>query len=112
MTGRPTALALACVVALTGCGAGAVTPDRAADAVGSALAVQQDGAQVRVQFAHDVGYEYYEGTQFVLGDAVTVTGAVDRPTAIRPGDRLRVWTAACAESFPVQCQVEAVEVLD
>lgn len=103
---------VACVAGLGGCADGQALPDREADAVGAAQLVERGGDVVSVGFSHDEGYEYYEGTVFVLDDAVTVVGAVDAPSAIREGDRLRVWTGACAESFPVQCEVEAVEVLD
>lgn len=103
--------AVACGGALSACGSGTAAPERAADAVGAAASIDSDAGGVRVHFAHDDGYEYFEGTIFVLDDDVTVVGAA-AASDIAAGDRLRVWTTACAESFPVQCEVEAIEVLD
>ncbi|MDN4481084.1 hypothetical protein [Demequina muriae] len=104
--------AVACGGALSACGSGTAAPERAADAVGAAASIDSDAGGVRVHFAHDAGYEYFEGTIFVLDDDVTVVGAAAAASDIAAGDRLRVWTSACAESFPVQCEVEAIEVLD
>ena len=105
-------LALGLAVGLAACADGDSTHDRAPDAVGSATAVASAGAATRIEFAPDPGYEYFEGTTFVLDEDVTVTGAATDASAIEDGDRLEVWTGACAESFPVQCAVEHVEVLD
>ncbi len=102
---------VACGGVLSACGSGS-TPEREADAVGTAASVGLEESAVRVSFAHDAGYEYFDGTVFVLHDGVTVVGAASAASDITAGDRLRVWTGACAESFPVQCEVEAVEVLD
>lgn len=104
----PFALAASVAVVATGC-AGSV-PGRAPDAVGDVVAVDYRESVVEVQFDHDPGYEYFEGTTFMLGEDVTITGAVDHAVQIRPDDRIGVWVDACAESFPVQCTVVAVEV--
>ncbi|WP_084077067.1 DUF3221 domain-containing protein [Demequina sp. NBRC 110057] len=103
---------LALVVTLAGCTGAASLPDRDPEAVGTADAVVTEGAETRVSFVPDAGYEYFEGTTFVLTDDITVTGAVDTAADITDGDRIQVWSTICAESFPVRCQVEAVEVLD
>lgn len=99
-------------LALAACAGGSSAPDRDPEAVGTVeVAEHVDGAS-RVGFVPDDGYEYFEGTTFVIDDAVTVSGAATSASAIEAGDRLEVWTAECAESFPVQCAVEHVEVLD
>ncbi len=87
-------------------------PSRDADAVGTAMQVTTGGGSTSVLFAPELGYEYFEGTTFVLDGDVTITGAVTDAAQIVAGDRLNVWTQECAESYPVQCNVEAVEVLD
>ena len=97
---------------LASCAAGAAAPEREPEAVGTATATESAGGATHVTFAPDAGYEYFEGTTFVLDGEVTVNGAATDASAIEPGDRLEVWTGACAESFPVQCAVEHVEVLD
>ncbi|WP_062078199.1 hypothetical protein [Demequina globuliformis] len=91
---------------------GSPLPQEDPAAVGTADAVVTSGDTVDVAFVPDAGYEYFEGTTFVLGSEIPVGGVVDDAALIASGDRLRVWTDACAESFPVQCIVTAVEVLD
>lgn len=93
-------------------GCGSALPEEDPAAVGTADAVVTSGDTVEVAFVPDAGYEYFDGTTFVLGPEVPVGGAVDDAALISSGDRLHVWTNACAESFPVQCIVTAVEVLD
>src|SRR5690554_5353017 len=102
--------ALPLTVLLVGCGAGFDPPSRAPDAVGAAAAVETSDGVTSVLFEHDAGYEYFEGTTFVLDDQVDVGGKVTSASAIEVGDRVVVWTGACAESFPVQCQIEAFKV--
>ena len=95
---------------LAGCASGFNPPARAPDAVGSVAAVDTSGGVTEVLFEHDSGYEYFEGTTFVLDDQVDVGGKVTDASAVVVGDRVVVWTGACAESFPVQCYVEAFKV--
>ncbi|WP_084129081.1 hypothetical protein [Demequina sp. NBRC 110055] len=97
-------------VALVLAGCGSSLPEREPEAVGKADAVVTEGDTTSVSFGTAPGYEYFEGTTFVLGPEVAVGGAVDSAADILAGDAINVWTGACAESFPVQCQVEAVEV--
>lgn len=101
---------VATVTMLAACGS--PLPDTDPAAVGRADAVATEGDEVAVEFVPDPGYEYFEGTTFVIDGEVPVGGAVDDATQIESGDRLHVWTDVCAESFPVQCVVTAVEVLD
>ena len=100
---------LACAL-LVACASGFNPPDRAPDAVGSAASVETSDGVTSVLFEHDPSYEYFEGTTFVLDDQVDVGGKVTRASDIEVGARVVVWTGPCAESFPVQCQVEAVKV--
>ena len=94
-----------------GVSVGGGVPGRAPEAVGTAMQVTVSGETTSVLFAPELGYEYFEGTTFVLDADVVVTGAVADAADIVAGDRLNVWTQECAESYPVQCTVEAVEVL-
>ncbi len=105
-------VAVAAFLVLAGCSDGSTLPEREPEAVGTADAVVTEGDQTRVSFVPDAGYEYFEGTTFVLTDEIPVTGAVEDAADIAEGDSIQVWSEACAESFPVQCQVEGVEVLD
>ena len=105
---RSVLLLAASALVLAACGA--PLPERLPDAVGEAAAVATDGDAVEIAFVPDVGHEYFEGTTFVVDGAVPVAGAVDDAAEISAGDRLAVWVTVCAESFPVQCDVEAVRV--
>ncbi|MCB7136972.1 hypothetical protein [Cellulosimicrobium marinum] len=58
---------------------------------------------------------YYERMSLDLGDTLLVDrdGAALDPADVVTGDAVEVWVGeVCAESFPVQCDVEAVRVLD
>ncbi|GIG55437.1 hypothetical protein [Demequina activiva] len=105
-------VATAAAAALAACGADGSTPEREPEAVGTATAADHGGGATRIAFEPDAGYDYFEGTTFVLDEQVSVGGTVTSASAIESGDRLEVWTGPCAESFPVQCTVEHVEVLD
>jgi hypothetical protein len=65
---------------------------------------------VQVAFTPDAGYEYFAGTTFDI--PFSAASAIDGETALvlgdlKAGDRINVWTGACRESYPVQCDVEA-----
>lgn len=105
---------LIAAIALTACASTGSddVPARVADVTGVVTAVEHAGDEVRLSFEPDEGGDYYEGTVFVIDDSTPLTGAVPEASAIVGGDRIGVWTGACAESFPVQCAVEAVEVME
>lgn len=103
-------LALSLTLVLAACASGFNPPSRAPDAVGTAAVVETSGDVTEVLFEHDVDYEYFDGTTFVLDDQVDIGGKVAHASGIEAGDRVVVWTGPCAESFPVQCQVEAIKV--
>lgn len=107
---KKTLLSLLACTLLAGCTHPFNPPDRLSDAHGTAAGVETSGGVTEVLFQHDPGFEYFEGTTFVLDDQVRVGGKVTRASDIEAGDRVVVWTNECAESFPVQCQVEAVKV--
>lgn len=91
--------------------AGQVAKRRAPEAVGSVIGVTFGEDSVQVQFEPDPGYEYYAGTTFDI--PFWAATAIDGETAVVlgdlvAGDRINVWTGACRESYPVQCDVEAV----
>jgi hypothetical protein len=90
---------------------GVAAKRRAPEAVGSVVGITFGEDSVQVQFAPDPGYEYFEGTTFDI--PFSAVAAIDGETAVVlgdlvAGDRINVWTGACRESFPVQCDVEAV----
>ena len=66
-------------------------------------------------FLSEASDDYFLGMS--LADAATVvaagrSGSLDAGD-LRSGDRVEVWvTGPCAESFPVQCTVQAVHILD
>lgn len=102
---------VAVAMAVAACGSTAPAPVREAEAVGTVVAVDGDAASgVLVAFEPDPGYEYFEGTTFPVGDGDLVGGT--RVQELRDGARIEVWVVACAESFPVQCDVEAARVVD
>ena len=83
---------------------------RAPEAVGTVASVVMGEDSVQVVFTPDAGYEYYAGTTFDI--PFSAATAIDGEVALvlgdlTPGDRINVWTGACRESMPVQCDVEA-----
>lgn len=84
---------------------------REPDAVGVVASVAFGEDSVQVEFTPDAGYEYFAGTTFDL--PFSAAFGIDGEEALvlgdlQAGDRINVWTSSCAESMPVQCQVEAV----
>ncbi|GIG39224.1 hypothetical protein [Cellulomonas phragmiteti] len=73
------------------------------------MAAAVDGGDPTLSAASDASYE---GMALRLADAVVVD-TDGRPTdAPGDGDQVEVWVGeACAESYPVQCEVVAVRVL-
>ncbi|MDE0573856.1 hypothetical protein ON058_10585 [Demequina sp. B12] len=105
------AAGVALMVALASCAADAGEPPQETPAaVGTVASVVLGSETVSLKFTPDEGYEYFDGTTFVVDDTVPVTGAVDNAHVISAGDRIEVWTDTCAESFPVQCVVTAIDV--
>ena len=117
--------ALALSVPLGGCAAsspgasdGVVDPGpagkvRAPDAAGTIEALGAADGLVSIAFVPDAGFEYFEGTTFeVPPDAFPhgEDGVSLGPDDLGVGDHIYVWVGACRESFPVQCDVERVEL--
>ena len=91
--------------------AGVSAKRRAPEAVGSVASVTVGEDSVQVVFTPDAGYEYYAGTTFDI--PFSAATAIDGETAVvlgdlKQGDMINVWTGACRESMPVQCDVQAV----
>ncbi len=90
---------------------GVAAKRRAPEAVGSVSSVTVGEDSVQVVFTPDAGYEYFAGTTFDI--PFSAATAIDGEKAVvlgdlKAGDRINVWTSACQESAPVQCDVEAV----
>ena len=90
---------------------GVAAKRRAPEAVGAVASMTFGEDSVQVVFTPDAGYEYYAGTTFDI--PFSAATAIDGETAValgdlKPGDKINVWTSACRESMPVQCDVEAV----
>jgi hypothetical protein len=86
---------------------------RAPDATGTIDALGDADGLVSIAFVPDAGFEYFEGTTFqVPADAFPhgEDGVSLAPDDLSVGDHINVWVGACAESFPVQCEVERVEL--
>jgi hypothetical protein len=101
---------LACALSLAGCAGSAGDGDPVVEpaAVGTVRSVEVGTDSVAVGFDPDAGFEYFEGTTFVIEPQ---TPGVDAST-LEVGDRVEVWTEVCAESFPVQCSVQRIELAD
>ncbi len=85
------------------------------NAVGTVASVAVADDVVSLSFIPDAGYEYYSGTIFDVGPEVGVWDAdwgTMAATDISAGATIEVWAAVCAESYPVQCDVTGVRVLD
>lgn len=102
------ALWLVGALALAGCAdpVSGSDPDGDPAAVGTVRSVDIAVDSVAVGFDPDAGFEYFEGTTFHI---TPDTAGVDAST-LEVGDRIEVWTEICAESFPVQCDVDRVEL--
>lgn len=101
-------VAVVCAVALTGCASPAPggEPNDEPAAVGTVRSVVPGVDTVAIGFVPDAGFEYFEGTTFHI---TAQTPGVDAST-LEVGDRIEVWTQLCAESFPVQCDVDRIEL--
>ncbi|WP_435736918.1 hypothetical protein V5D56_19465 [Cellulosimicrobium sp. PMB13] len=110
----PTASAAAALVALamllTACdgGAGGGVPDRGPDVTG---VVERTGTRAVLTEPSD---DYFDGMGLVSAETSFV-GADGEPIesdGLASGDEVEVWVVdACAESFPVQCDVVTVRVV-
>lgn len=108
---RAAALPVAVLAVLLSACAASGVPDREPDAVGTVSQIIGDERVTGLLFAPEAGYEYFDQTVFTVEDSTTLEGVASR-TEIGAGDAIEVWTGPCAESFPVQCDVVAVRVLD
>ena len=106
------AVAGALWLALTGCGRATTDvdpegqPTEPPTAIGTVRTLEPGADATLVGFTPDAGYEYFEGTTFRVAQQVPGVDA----TQLEVGDRIEVWTGMCAESFPVQCAVERLEL--
>lgn len=87
----------------------ATAPDREPDVTG--VVARAGGASPALADASD---EYFEGMDLLRGDPVIVdeaTGEALTAADLDDGAEVAVWTEdACAESYPVQCQITALQV--
>lgn len=98
---------------LAGCGApdgAAQLPDRGPEVSGVVGAGEVPGEPVLVEASDP----YYEGMALLRGGPVVVRGGTAvSPDELREGTEVDVWTAeACAESYPVQCGIDAIRITD
>lgn len=96
---------------VSSCAGPADVPARDPDVTGVvAMSDQQDGAALA-----QASDQYFEGMGLLQGNPVLVRGPGGEriePADLEPGDEVQVWVGdACAESYPVQCDIEAVRVL-
>ena len=104
----PLALVVLVVVALGGCTSSTV-PARPPEVTGT-VSADASGDEPFLSGASD---GYYEGMPLRLDDAVVVDAGDSPAGAPGDGEQVEVWVGeACNESFPVQCDVVAVRVLD
>ena len=104
------ALATGAALALAGCdGAEPGPPDRTPDVTGRVDGVDRGPGPV----LSDASDPYFEGMWLLRADPLIVdaAGTPLDPAALRAGRTVEVWIeGACAESFPVQCDVVALRV--
>ena len=90
-------------------------PSRRGQGLGRALLerVREDAAGEPVYVMSDVD-PYYEGMALLRGGPVVVRGGTTVSSdELREGTEVDVWTAeACAESYPVQCGIDAIRITD
>lgn len=59
------------------------------------------------------GDEYYQGMAITIDDTTLLRDTTGAPLVaddLRPDDVVFIWTGACQESFPVQCELQAIVV--
>lgn len=103
-----TAVALSALLA--GCTAAVDVPDRAPDVTG----LVADAGSAAGPTLSDPSDTYYERMTLTGSDLVVVGLDGDAATLadLDDGDEVEVWVGdACAESFPVQCELVAVRVV-
>jgi hypothetical protein len=86
-------------------------PDRDADVTG---VVGTDDAYPAQPHLVEPSDDYYLGMSLLRGEpfVVDADGTVLSASELDDGDEVAVWTGdACAESFPVQCDIVAIEVI-
>ena len=111
MRTAPTLLGAAVLASVAaGCGGAPAVPERPPDVTGVVAGTADAGGPVLTEPSDD----YFEGMSLLRGDPVLVgdDGVVVPVEDLADGDRIEVWVGpACAESFPVQCDVVALRVL-
>jgi hypothetical protein len=83
-------------------------PDRAPDAAGTLLVLDGGGFQLETDDS------YFQDASLSFNDDSVLVDAADQPITtsdLTDGTDVEVWTDACAESFPVQCTVEALRAI-
>jgi hypothetical protein len=92
----------------------ACNPDPAADGPNTfgKLLAGPDGASLTLEVGTD-GDEYYQGMTVTVDETTILRDTTGAPIAaddLRPDDVVWIWTGECAESFPVQCSIQALVV--
>lgn len=97
------------LLAATACTAQPAVPDRDSDVTGVVAGADEPGGPVLAEPSDG----YFEGMGLLRGDPV-VADADGREVPVSElddGDAVEVWIdGACAESFPVQCDVTALRL--
>lgn len=110
LTASPAPALVALAMLLTACdgGAGGGVPDREPDVSG---VVERTGTGAVLTEPSD---DYFDGMSLVSAETTFVgaDGAPIESDGLASGDEVEVWVVdACAESFPVQCDVVTVRVV-
>lgn len=109
----PTALPVAVVLLalMASCAGPGSVPDREPDVTGVVHVGSDEGGAVLAE-ASD---RYFEGMSLLKGDPLIVRLEGSRriePSELDAGEGVKVWVGdVCAESDPVQCEIEALLVL-
>ncbi|WP_193314404.1 hypothetical protein [Georgenia ruanii] len=104
-------VALAFLILLPGCAIPGGVPAREPDATGVVRLGSRPGDAALIESSDS----YFEGVILLSGRPPIVRGQRDariEASDLEPGDRVEVWVGdVCAESCPVQCEIEALRVL-
>jgi hypothetical protein len=108
---RAAGAGLVLVLGAMGCANAGGLLDRDPDVTGVvAMSSEKDGPVLT-----QPSDRYFDGMSLLGGDPVILGSGGERipSSELEQGDRVEVWVGdVCAESYPVQCEIEAVRLLE
>jgi hypothetical protein len=108
---RAAAAGLVLVLGAAGCASACGLTDRDPDVTGVVARPSEKATPVLTQPSD----RYFDGMSLLGGDPVILSSSGERvpSSELEQGDRVEVWVGdVCAESYPVQCTIDAVRLVE